>query len=88
VRAFVSLALGGAVVLTLVYLAVSLYSASVRREKLEKRWLREGAIGDRDAYVEAGMARYRASFRRRLLVLVYVIPVATVAAVVYYLNFA
>jgi hypothetical protein len=85
---FLRLALFGLIALTVVYVLVSLYSASVRRERLEKQWEREGAIGDRDAYVEAGMERYRRSFRRQLIVLVYVIPVVTVAILVYLLNFA
>lgn len=86
--AFLRLALFGLIALTVIYVLVSLYSASVRRERLEKQWEREGAIGDRDAYVEAGMERYRRAFRRQLIVLVYVIPVVTVAILVYLLNFA
>lgn len=80
------------VLLTVVYLLVSIYSRSVRREKLEKRWdsdpAREGAARDeRDAYIEAGMVAYRSSLRRRLIVLVYIIPMAVVLATVYAVNY-
>lgn len=80
------------VLLTVVYLLVSMYSRSVRREKLEDAWdsdpAREGAASDeRDAYIEAGMAAYRGSLRRKLIVLVYIIPMAVVLATVYAVNY-
>ena len=80
------------VILTVVYLLVSIYSRSVRREKLEKVWdtdpAREGAAKDaRDAYIEAGMQAYRGSLRRRLIWLVYIIPMAVVMATVYAVNY-
>jgi hypothetical protein len=82
----------GFVILTVVYIAVSIYSRSVRREKLEKAWdtdpAREGAATDeRDAYIEAGMEAYRHGLRRKLIWLVYIIPMAVVLATVYYVNY-
>lgn len=77
-----------ALFLTLVYVLVSIYSRSVRREKLEERWEAEGSIGDRDDYVKAGMVDYDKSLRKRLIWLVYVIPVTIIVALVYLLNFA
>ena len=38
----------------MVYFIVGIYSRSVRREKLEKRWVAEELEGDRDAWIEAG----------------------------------
>ncbi|MDR5652547.1 hypothetical protein [Ruixingdingia sedimenti] len=84
---YIRLAILGLVGLTVVYVLVSLYSASVRRERLEDRWEAEGRPGDRDAYVERGMQAYRKSFRRKLIVLVYVIPIIAVTVLVYLLNF-
>lgn len=80
------------VVLTLVYLMVSVYSRSVRREKLEDEWdsnpANEGAApDDRTAYIESGMAAYRGSLRRKLILLVYIIPMAAVLATVYAVNY-
>ena len=80
------------VILTVVYLMVSVYSRSVRREKLEKAWDAdpariEASKSERDAYIEAGMQAYRHGLRRKLIWLVYIIPMATVAATVYYVNY-
>ena len=80
------------VLLTVVYLVVSIYSRSVRREKLEDAWdsdpAREGAAKDeRDAYIEAGMQAYRSGLRRKLILLVYIIPMAVVLATVYAVNY-
>lgn len=79
------------VLLTVVYLLVSIYSRSIRREKLEKRWDSDpdnlGAeTAARDAYIEAGMQAYRNGLRRKLILLVYIIPMAVVLATVYAIN--
>jgi Ca2+/Na+ antiporter len=77
----------GFVVLTIFYVLLSLYSRSVRREKLEKEWDEEVKTGDRDAYIDKGMAEYEGSLRRKLIVLVYVIPVLLVIGMLYVINF-
>ncbi len=77
----------GFVVLTVFYVLLSVYSRSVRREKLEKEWDEEVKTGDRDAYIEKGMAEYEGSLRRKLIVLVYVIPVLLVIGMLYVINF-
>ncbi len=79
------------VLLTVVYVIVSIYSRSVRREKLEKAWDSDpeklGAeSSERDAYIRAGMEAYRNSLRRKLIVLVYIIPMAIVLATAYVVN--
>ncbi|WP_373354581.1 hypothetical protein [Pseudoroseicyclus sp. CXY001] len=87
--AFIKLAIVGFLVLTVIFLSVSAYSRSVRRERLEKRWAEEnpGAdLAERDAYVEAGMEKYFSGFRRRLIVLVYVVPVVVVGLIVWLTN--
>ncbi len=81
--ALVRLVVFGFIALSVVYVAVWLYSRSVRREKLEKRWEAENPGGDRtarDAYVEKGMAEYHAGLRPKLILLVYVIPAVLVVA--------
>jgi len=82
----------GFAILTVVYLLVSIYSRSVRREKLEKRWDGEPANeglprSERDAFVEAGMQAYRGSLRRRLIVLVYIIPIVVVGLIIYLVDY-
>ena len=70
--------------LSVIYLAVSWYSSSVRREKLENAWAEEnpesGDMAARDAYVAAGMEEYRSGLRPKLILLVYIIPAALVIA--------
>jgi hypothetical protein len=74
------------VVLSVIYVAVAFWSASVRRERLEKEWEAAGRPGRRDDFVAAGMAVYRRSFRRRALMLIYVVPLTAVAIMVYLMN--
>ena len=79
------------VLLSVVYVIVSIYSRSVRREKLEKDWDSDpdklGAeSSERDAYIKAGLQAYRHSLRRKLIVLVYIIPMAVVLATAYAVN--
>jgi hypothetical protein len=81
------LALVGFVVLTLVYWLVSAYSRSVRREALEREWDTGDHAVDRDAFIAAGLDAYRHSLRRRLILLVYVVPALVVAALIYIMNF-
>jgi len=76
--------------LSVVYLAISIFSRSIRREKLEKAWDADHPDGDdmvaRDAYVNEGMVEYEGGFRKKLIVLVYVIPPVFVAAILYLTN--
>ena len=77
----------GFVLLSVVYWLVSVYSRSVRREKLEKKFDAGGIEADRQAYIEAGMQAYNKSLRRRLIWLVYIIPAVGVSATVYFVNY-
>ena len=76
----------GFVVLTAVYFLISVYSGSVRREKLENEYDAGGIAGDRAAFVTAGMRAYRRSLRRRLILLVYVLPAIAVAVIAFVVN--
>ncbi|EAQ24243.1 MULTISPECIES: hypothetical protein [unclassified Roseovarius] len=85
--ALMRLLIFGLIVLTLLYLGISWYSRSQRRQKMEHDWEEAGRPGDREAYIEAGMIQYQHSLRRRLILLVYIVPVTTVAVVIYMTNF-
>jgi uncharacterized protein involved in cysteine biosynthesis len=87
IRQILVLFVGSFVLMTVLYVMISLYSASVRREKLEKQWEAEGQPGERAAYVRAGMQVYRQSLRRRLILLVYVVPFALISVTLYLVNF-
>ena len=75
------------IVLTVIYGAFSLYSREMRRAKLKKRWRDKGLTGDRDAFIQRGLKKYDRSFRRRLILLVYIIPLGAIALLVYTMNF-
>jgi hypothetical protein len=77
----------GFIGLSVLYLLVSVYSRSVRREKLEKHFDAGGVDGTRDDYIAQGMARYEKGLRKKLIWLVYVIPTAVVIGLIWILNF-
>ena len=77
----------GLVVLTILYLCLSLYSRSVRRRKLRVWWEEEGRPGDLDIYVRKGLEDYDGSLRRKLIFGVYVIPFGVMCLIIYLTNF-
>ncbi|MBW6419328.1 hypothetical protein [Celeribacter sp. PS-C1] len=77
----------GFVVMTLFYGLLTIYVRSLTRERLEEDWEKEGSIGERDAYVEEGIKAYERSFRPKLLLLVYILPLIVFAAIFYVTNF-
>jgi len=86
---FLRLMVMGFAAMTVAYFIIGIYSRSVERERLEKEWdgdpENEGAAPDaRDAYIEAGMRDYAHSLRRKLIWLVYIIPMGLLIAVLYY----
>lgn len=85
--ALARLVIVGFIVLTVIYVSLSLWSRAVRRERLEQRWAEKGRIGDREAFVRRGLDRYDGSIRRKLLLGVYVVPTVVVAAIIYLTNF-
>ena len=85
--AFIKLIVIGGVVLTAIYIALSLWSRRVRRGKLRREWQDTGRPGDEDAYVEAGLKEYDGSVRRKLILGVYVIPIIVIGTIIYLTNF-
>ena len=88
--AFVRLVVFGFLALSVIYLSVAVYSRSVRREKLEKAWAEDNPASTdtsaHDAFVAKGITDYNASYRPKLIALVYVVPTAIVAGIVYITN--
>ena len=79
------------IALTIIYFLTSVYSRSVRREKLEKEWDTDPAREwqtqeERRAFIEAGMAHYDKGLKKRLLWLIYIIPTIGFVAVIYFIN--
>lgn len=85
--AFLRLLVGGFIILTVIYVALSRYSRAVRRSKLERWWAEAGRPGDRDAYVERGLKEYDGSLRRKLIFGVYIVPLCAVLLLIYLENF-
>lgn len=87
------LAFFGFIGLTVVYFLVGLYARSVRREALERQWdsdpANEGALpADRKVFVENGMGTYEKGLKKRLLLLIYVLPALAVIATAYAINWS
>jgi hypothetical protein len=89
--ALLRLAVFGFVGLSVLYVLVSIYSRSVRRESLEKRWDANPPEGqgeaERSAFIEAGMRDYEQGLRKKLIWLIYVIPMIVMALTVYLVNY-
>lgn len=77
----------GFIAMTVVYLALSWYLRSLERGRLEREWEEEVGTGDRDDYVRKGLEDYRGSLRRKLVWLVYILPLAAFFAILYAVNF-
>ena len=85
--AFIKLVVFGFIGLSVVYLSLSIYSRSVRREKLEDAYDADPVEGmSRDDYVEKGIVEYNNGLRPKLLLLVYVIPLAIFGVIIYLTN--
>lgn len=80
------LAVVAMIALTVAYFLVGIYSRSVRREKLEKRWAAEKLEGDRETWIETGMKAYDRGLKKRLLWRIYIIPMAAFTAIFFYVN--
>lgn len=84
---FFKLALFGYLALTVFYWLLSVYYRSVERERLEKDYDDGGVDGDRDLFIRAGLAAHDHSLKRKLVLLVYIVPTVVVTALVWIVNF-
>ncbi len=76
------------VALTVIYIAVSIYSRLRRRRKLAQRWDSKDVLTvDRETFIRRGLERYDRSFRRKLILGVYIVPLTVIAIIVYVTNF-
>ncbi|MCX8953663.1 MULTISPECIES: hypothetical protein [unclassified Ruegeria] len=75
------------VIQTIAYVALSFYSRGIRRRKLESWWDEKGKTGNKDAFVERGLHVYDNSFRRKLILGVYIVPWVAIGALIYIVNY-
>ena len=89
--ALLRLAVVGVIGLSVVYLLMWIYARSVRREQLEKDWAADhpdgGAPDAREAFIETGVKDYEPGLRRRLIIFVFILPAAAVAAILFVTNY-
>ena len=87
---FIKLVVFGFIGLSIIYLSVSLYSRSIRKERLEDQFDEDqpdtGEGDARDAFVAQGLQAYDMSIRPKLIGLVYVVPTVAIAAIIYTIN--
>lgn len=77
----------GFVVLTIIYVVISVWSRLTRRGKLIRAWKEAGQPGDRDEFLRKGLEEYDDSFRPKLILLVYIVPVVVITLIIYLTNF-
>jgi hypothetical protein len=76
------------IILTIVYAGLSFYSRRARRAKLAARWDAKDVLTvDRETFIRRGLQKYDRSFRRKLIWGVYIVPLGTIAVLVYVTNF-
>ncbi|MET4100946.1 hypothetical protein ABIE58_000362 [Roseovarius sp. MBR-78] len=85
--ALLRLVIFGGIALTLLYLGLSWHFRARRRVRMEQDWEEAGRPGNRDAYIAEGMAQYERSLRRKLLWLVYILPVSAITLLIWLTNF-
>lgn len=88
--AFVRLVIFGFLFLSVIYISLSLYSRSLRREKLENRWAEDHPDDDnspaRTAFIAEGMKEYENGLRKKLILLVYIVPAILVTGILIVTN--
>ncbi len=86
--ALLELIVVGFVVLSVIYIGLSLYSRGVRRNKLRQKWQNGPQLVDRDSFVQRGLRKYDNSIRRKLILGVYIVPAGVVVLIIYLTNFS
>lgn len=78
------------VVSTVLFIALSIAGRVRQRERLETQWRSELRVGDRAAWMNEELEKYDRSLKRRLIWLVYVLPlgfVGFIGIMLYVQNF-
>ena len=75
------------ILLSLAYAVAAWRGRSKARDRLEQEWENEGRTGDRDSFVDEGLEDYSGSFRRKMLLAIYVVPLFLIGLMVYLTNY-
>jgi uncharacterized ion transporter superfamily protein YfcC len=73
--------------LSIIYIIISIRSRQIRKRKLRSEWREKGQVGAEEDFLREGLADYDSSLRKKLILLVYVVPLAVIAYIVYAVNF-
>lgn len=76
------------VVLTLIYLVLGYVLRQIALREAEQRYEALGKRIDWETFLEREMKAYDRAMRRKLIIAVYILPTAFVAALIYFVNFA
>ena len=82
----IRIALIGMVALSVVYISLWLYARAAQREKLQKLYETGDHTQTRADFVQDGLAAYEKSWRKKALLLVFIVPIGTVVTLVYVQN--
>jgi hypothetical protein len=72
--------------LTVVYVSLYFYFRSGAKMRLEEDWVMQGRPGDRGEWVDERLAPHSERIRNRLVLAVYVLPLAALSIYVYITN--
>lgn len=76
------------IALSVVYVVLSIWSRRMSRAKLAARWDSKDVLTvDRETFIERGLQKYDRSFRRKLILGVYIVPLTLIMIIVYVTNF-
>lgn len=75
------------IVLGVIYAIASLRARARAKDRLEDDWDSSGGIGDQDDFVDQGLDAYENSFRRKILLAIFVVPLLLIALMVYLTNY-
>lgn len=64
------------VISTVLYIVLSFTGRRNERARLEEKWRGELMVGDREQWLRIELAKYDQSLKRRLIWLVYILPLA------------
>lgn len=73
--------------LSILYIIISIRSRQIRKRKLRSEWREKGQVGAEEDFLREGLADYDSSLRKKLILLVYIVPLAVIAYIVYAVNF-
>ncbi|MEL6691085.1 MAG: hypothetical protein AAFP28_12285 [Pseudomonadota bacterium] len=64
------------VISTVLYIVLSFTGRRNQRAKLEEKWRADLMVGDRDQWLRSELGKYDQSLKRRLILLVFILPLA------------